>query len=374
MKTYLLVALCSISCMLFGSAPLPKEAHQSKLLPKAYQVIVIGGGGSGLVCAQKCTEDGFSTLVIDAPVELPIHTLFPVQNWPDSKKSTWIDILDKKRQDFEKSSGVFLARKALSITKNRGRFCIRTEKETFDGIVCVIATGKKFIPPPGQIGTQEPSHIILRLYNTDVFQSKDTVSIIGDDEQTLKSAIAVAQKVSKVFLFFPARANFSRELFESLSKYPNVSFVQVDRIIKTSNRRDACVVEYNRARSKYIQESSWVIFGNLWPPQSAIARYIVPCDSEGAVITYDSSGSTNSPGLFACGEVASTDFLSGLAAVSSGMSTGMNVCQYLREKGIQASVRPPPQTEQTSPTGPAHGPTGEKGPVEEKTKAELPHQ
>lgn len=316
------------------------QAVKNIPLKRSYQVIIIGGGPAGLSCGERCADFGFSTLVIDAPSETPIQHSFIVQNWPGMSGLSWEEILKKQREALEKSSGTIVYRKALSITRSGGMFVVRTDKETFEGNVCVIATGKKSIPPVCQISASEPPRIFFRIYTFDMFRSVDTVSVVGDDLQTIKTALNLAPRVSKIYLFTTNMLiHVPLDILQTLKNYPNVQFIQPERLIRASNQKGRCLLEYGLRNSKYVQESSYIVFANLYPPQSAIASHLLPIDSQGAIITHDDAGSTDSPGLFACGEVASNEFLLGITSASYGMSTGMNVCRYLQEKGEKVTVR-----------------------------------
>ena len=341
-RTLCLMLLCA-SCMTLEAQekkPIIKRADRLAL-QKSYQVIIVGGGPSGLSCGQRCAKYGFTTLVINTTPEKNLQSTFPVPNWPGLPNHSWSQIIDLLKTEFTKSGGTYFEGEVSSIEKSQNFFNVSVGKETLFCDMCVIATGKKPTDSECKIVPTQPSRTLMRFYNSDFLDSKDTVSLIGDDEHTLQVALEISNIANKVFILsHTGNLDVKASSMQALMNAPNVKFISYDRLLGITNQSKNCFVEYSKANSKLIQSSSWAIFTDLLPPQSEIANKLTQIDSKGAVVTCDTAGSTHTPGLYSCGEVSTGEFLTGAFSASMGGRTGAKICRELLENGVIPVLRP----------------------------------
>ncbi len=351
----LLIVLCSLL------APFCAYGQE---IQRSFAVIVIGGGPAGLACATACAKTGYPTLVCDEEKNGIFYPKLQVTNWPGHPAMTWQKTLEELRKDFIKNGGICAFTHVKAVTKNQGVFHITTDMGIFHAPAIVMATGKE--PPPLKtvITTEEPTRVLSRLYDESFLLSSDTAILIGNSEYTLTCAIRIAARIKRLYLFLQPPWKSSGSLKERIArKLPTITWVKSDRITAINSLKSRALIESLYKGSKNIQEASWVIFADEWTPQSSLVHSITSMDSSGAIITYADTGITPSSGLFACGEVASREFLNGISAAANGLNTSIAVCQYLLDRGPLPIPQIPPKEEAPPPPPPPQA--GSTGP--EKT-------
>ena len=166
-------------------------------------------------------------------------------------------------------------------------------------------------------------------------------------KELVENAIDAALRAKKVVLFLQRRWESSATpLVQTARKATNIIWTAYDAIVGLHGTKDSVMIEYMDRGSKFTHEASWAVISTDWIPNSFLVQMLVRCDSSGAIITSRSTGITSTPGLFACGEVASRHDLSGIAAAAEGRSTSSSVCQFLLDCGC---LPQPPKIEVKKP-------------------------
>jgi thioredoxin reductase len=347
-----------IFCFLFAS-----HYTYAQEIPKTFAVIIVGGGPAGLACATSCVKAGYPTLVCDEEKKGIFYPDFQVTNWPGHQAMNWQKTIEELQKDFTNHGGILAFTHVKAITKNQGIFHVTSDIGIFHSPAVVMATGK--LPPAIKpiVTTEQPTRILSRLYDESFLIPSDTAIIIGNSEYTLSTAIHVAARIKRVYLFLQPPWKSSGSVAERIArKLPTLTWIQSNTITAINSLKGKVIVEALSKGSKKPQEASWAIFAEDWTPQSSLVRGLAQHDSSGALITYDDTGITPSIGLFACGEVASHGFLSGIAAAANGLKSSVGVRQFLLDRCPLPFLRAAPKEETPPPTKPTQ-PAAETGPT-----------
>ena len=224
--------------------------------------------------------------------------------------------------------------RALSIKREAAGFLITTEGGTFHATAVVVATGRHPPPIPFKTIPAKPGRVLSRLWDESFLTQKDTVVIIGPGSAATESAIRAAVRAKRVFLFRQPLLPLDLSEEASIQRFPKISRLYGCRVTGIIEGKEETTVEYMKRGSKLILKATWVALAQEWVPNSEIVRTLVPCDSSYAIVVRGPEGLTSVPGLFACGEVSTTQPLLGILASAEGVQTAQGVCAYLAEGGV----------------------------------------
>ena len=336
----LFLVLCS---SLFSQPPIP-----------SYAVIVVGGGAAGLSCATECAKMGFSTLVLDHPLE-PLSPERSVTNWPGLQPQPWEKTIEGLRKEYERNGGEFQLAEVTKVARGANQFRLTTDKGQFQSVAVVIATGKQ--PPefPVAIPSQKPVRVFQRYWDFSPFTRDDSVIVIGNSTLGLKAAIQIGFRVNKVMLFMQPPWQPSGSTLERVAQnIDTISWMKADRFVSIIPQEKSVLLSYSRKGSTLTQKATWLVLSESWIPQVEPFKPFVQLDSSGAIVTQGETGSTKTPGVFACGDVASAEEMFGVQAAASGLRTSWPVALYLLEHGATtttpAPLPPPPEKGRGSKT------------------------
>jgi thioredoxin reductase (NADPH) len=322
---------------------------------KEYDVIVIGGGPSGLSAAILCQEFGFRTCIVDEkefppkpsappkPPETPPPTTEnteqsdkekippppPVTAHPGSESPQWISIKKILKESYLKAGGEFIQKKVTSFSQSQGIFNVSTEKDTFHTQSIVIATGRH---PQKLLSVKESfGRILHRLWNEKALSPKDTLFLIGQDEPLFKQAVMAASVSNNVFLF--PNKNNQMDLKPLLKSFPSITIVDNATIGNISASREGALLQYVKNKIKTYQKASYIILADSWEPSSELAENLA-LDSSKNIIASNNTFETSLKGVFACGEVIQSRLLTWIQAAAEGQEAGWAAVHYLIDNGI----------------------------------------
>lgn len=348
MKPFLL--FLAVFSSLFSQPPIP-----------SYALIVVGGGAAGLSCATECAKMGFSTLVIDTHHERqsPETT---VTNWPGMQPQGWGKAIEGLRKEYERNGGTFQQAEVTKVVRGANQFQLTTDQGPFQSVAVVIATGKRPPELPVGISSQKQVRVFQRYWDFAPFSPDDSVIVIGNSPLGLKAALQISFRVSKVMLFMQPPWQPSGSTLERLAQsFETISWMKADRFISIIPQDKSVLLSYSRKGSTLIQKASWIVFAEPWISQVGPFQPFVQLDSTGSIVTQGETGSTKTPGVFACGDVSSDQEVLGIQAAASGLRTSWPVALYLLEHGVTTTTPaplppPPPEKEKAPPKEPAKEP------------------
>ena len=317
-----------------------------------YAAVVIGGGPAGLSCAIECARTGYKTVLIDAPQEGIFAPALPVTNWPGFPSPHWRGAIGTLQMSYSRYGGVYAGTRALSIKRDLSGFLVTTEKVAFRAVSVIVATGRRPPAPPFKVVAAHSSRVLSRLWDESFLTQNEIVAVVGSGSQATESAIRAAARSRQVYLFRQPLLAMDPSEETLIEQVPRITRMYGSKVTGVIENKEGVTIEYMKHSSKLILKGNWVIIANEWTPNSEIARSLVPCDSAGAIIVQGLDGLTSVPGIFACGEVSSTQALQGVLASADGVRTALAVCSFLMRQGFlptpkQEEERAPPREEPT---------------------------
>ncbi len=298
-------------------------------------VVIIGGGPSGLAASIFTSLDGWDTLILEANwVGGQAEIAYTVSNYPGFLPGDGEILVENMTKQVTASppAGVgaeLIQEKVVQINTQDKR--VGTETEQYQAKAIIIATGstmqrlnikgeEKFIDKGVTYYAKRDAH---------KFNGKK-VLVVGGGNTTAKSAlVAKAAGANEVILIHRR---------DSLRAYPTmvrrlgkegveIKYTTEIEEIKGNGRVASVILKNNVTDEKNEIFIDWLVVCVGTEPDISLARE-ANLKIKGDFVSVDNEMMTNVQGIFACGEIIGTDRHI-ISSAASGAYAGMAVSKYL---------------------------------------------
>ncbi len=315
----------------------------NSLAETIWDVIVVGGGPSGLSCAIRAAEMGLHVLVLEARSGSRTATAgsMSVDGYPGFFSITRQELLDRMTKQAKYHATIKYAEKVSRfdlkseikrvITKiTRGEFF--TEEITYRGRTVLIATG--FLPSKlGVPGEKKFTNkgIYYSIPPGDITDKK--IAIIGHTSWTVRNALhcdASGADVTYLTLRdeIDAHPMLLRRLNESFVKvmyqHETVAFEGTDRLTKVIVKR---LTDGQRIP---VQVEMAIIISSKNRDRDLFFDSGLAITPQGTIIVNSMNQETNIPGVFAAGSATRGDSIVGVSA-AEGQKAAMEISRYISQ-------------------------------------------
>ncbi len=302
-----------------------------------YDVIIIGGGFSGLTAGIYSVRNGLKTALFEQSVfGGQIFNTNSVENYPCLEKISGYELSSKLTLQ-AKNSGVMLKNeKVISVnllTKNK---IVKTQNGEFYAKSVIIATGSS-PKKAGFTGEEEfTSKGVSYCYICDgpIYKDRE-VFVVGGGHSAVQACLYLSSIASKVNLVVRSNALRCPKNFENnlLSKN-NVEILYETNVSRVGGEEylDTVELKDKKKENNIIKKSSsqpygvFVLVGHK--PNSELFEKYVNVNPEGYIIANESC-KTNINGVFVCGDVRTKNIRQLVTATSDGATAAIEAGKYV---------------------------------------------
>lgn len=297
-----------------------------------YDIIVIGGGVSGMTSALYSLRNGKSVLLIESEsVGGQIAQSPKVENYPTIKQISGAKLSEDLFDQISDLGVDFEFDKIESIEKVDNVFTLKGEFGEYQSKAVIIATGVK--------------HRKLRLPNEDdlighgvyycalcdgPFYTGKEVTLIGDGNTALQYALLLSDICSKVNLVIMFDKFFGDgTLVNAVEKRDNISITRNAKTIELMGDKELKGIKFERDdKSTFVIENTplFVAIGQV--PDNARFSNLADLDKWG-YFDSDESTATRTEGLFVAGDCRRKNVRQVTTAIGDGAVAGTSACNYL---------------------------------------------
>lgn len=297
-----------------------------------YDIIVIGGGVSGMTSALYSLRNGKKVLLIEGEsVGGQIAQSPKVENYPTIKQTSGAKLSEDLFDQISDLGVDFEFDKIESIEKVDNVFTLKGEFGEYQAKAVIIATGVK--------------HRKLRLPNEDdligrgvyycalcdgPFYTGKEVTLIGDGNTALQYALLLSDICSKVNLVIMFDKFFGDgALVNAVEKRDNIIITRNAKTIELIGDKELQGIKFERDdKSTFVIENTplFVAIGQV--PDNARFSNLADLDKWG-YFDSDETTATKTAGLFVAGDCRKKNVRQVTTAIGDGAVAGTSACNYL---------------------------------------------
>jgi len=303
-----------------------------------FDVIIIGGGPSGLTAAIYCSRRGLKTLVVSRDIGGQITKTNEIENYPGFDHISGVE-LGKKFFDQAKKFGTeFIFDEAKEIKKKADGFEIRMMRKSFESKTIILAFGKKprELGVPGEEELKGRGVSYCATCDAPFFKNK-IVTIVGGGNSALDAAIVSSEIAKQVFLIHRGPEFKGEEiLIDKIKTASNIKTIMNDEISEITGKDK---VEAVKLKSGQEIPTDGVIVEVGYVIDRSLVSGLVELDKLNQVVI-DKFQSTSVPGIFASGDLTETPYKQIVISAGEGAKAALSAFDYIQKisgkKGIAA--------------------------------------
>ncbi len=323
-------------------AKIAKSENKQKSKHEQYDLIIIGAGVSGLAGAMYAGRMNMKTMIIgDVPVGGVITLTDTVENYPGFKKLTGYELAEKIKEHALEYQITLEEDKVVKVEKLSNGFTVSTDaKKIFHAKTIIFATGTKH-RELGVTGEKEFANRGVHtcaLCDGAMYKGK-VVAVIGGSDSAAKEALLLTQWAKKVFIIYRGekiRAEpINGKRIEQKIKEGKIEIITATNLKEIKGEKTVKSVVFDKpykGKNEFLLDGVFVEIGAI--PLSDLAKSLGVQTNEKGEIIIDKNAKTNTPGVFAAGDVCDTRFKQAIIGVAEAVLAVYSAYTYVNENEV----------------------------------------
>ena len=297
-----------------------------------YDIIVIGGGVSGMTSALYSLRNGKKVLLIEGEaVGGQIAQSPKVENFPSTKQISGAKLSDDLFEQISALGVDFEFDKIEGITKEKDIFIVKGEFGEYQSKAVIIATGVKHrkLKLPNEENLIGHGVYYCALCDGPFYNGKE-VTLIGDGNTALQYALLLSDICSKVNLVIMFDKFFGDEaLVKVVESRKNIEITRNSKTVELIGDTELKGIKFERIDgSTFVIENTplFVAIGQV--PDNQKFANLAELDALG-YFDSDESTTTKTKGLFVAGDCRKKGIRQLSTAIGDGAVAGTSACNYI---------------------------------------------
>ncbi|MFA6755887.1 MAG: FAD-dependent oxidoreductase [Bacilli bacterium] len=298
-----------------------------------YDVIIIGAGVGGMTAALNALRGGKSCLILEKEnVGGQIANSPRVENIPGTKEISGQEFSDKLFEQIDALGCKFELEDVLEVSKNGNEFIVKTNYNTYESLVVIIATGSKH----RKIGVPREDELVGKGISycavcDGAFYNGEDVAIIGDANTALQYALLQANTSPKVYLLTLFNKFFADDiLVKRVLEKKNIIVEHNLNLIELVGKNEISSIKLEDTKTHEIKEFNvkccFICVGQI--PDNNRFKNIVDLDKQGYIIANELC-ETKTSGLYAIGDCRVKKMRQVITACSDGAIAAIQATNYI---------------------------------------------
>lgn len=308
-----------------------------------YDLIIVGGGPAGITAGIYAARKKLDTLLISKDFIGQTGKAFLVENYPGFKKIQGFQLIEKFNKHLRKFKiDINEGEEVIKIKKEKdGFFEIRTsQKDRYSARAIIIASGRDPRPleVPGEKEFLGRGVSYCLICDGPMFSGK-TVAVVGGGNSGFEGALDLVRFCPKVYILEVGSKVLADEINQERARVTKKIEVICNAKVKKIKGRDFVnsLIYQDQISQKNIEisvEGIFVEIGSI--PATGFVKGLVDFNEEDEIKINPKTCATETPGLFAAGDVTDVRDKQIIVAAGEGAKAALSAYDYLqknRKKG-----------------------------------------
>ncbi len=308
-----------------------------------YDVIIIGGGGTGLTAAIYTSRANLKTLLFERLTpggQIALTDL--VENYPGFPEGIMGADISMRMESQAKKYGTEIAyEEVVSASRNGAHFQIKTAKGVYESRSVIVAAGASFrtLGVPGERELTGKGVSYCATCDGAFFKNKEIV-VVGGGDSALQEGLFLTRFVSKLTVIHRRDQLRAGVILQERAKAnPKIEFMwdSVVTAIEGKGKVEKVRVKHvkTQAERDFRTDGVFVFIGH--DPTTKFLNGFVALDEKGYVKA-NGSYETSVPGVFVGGEARAGATRQLVSACGEGCAAALKVQSYLEKQELASNV------------------------------------
>lgn len=296
-----------------------------------YDLIIIGGGPAGLTAAVYAIRKRLNVLLISKDLGGKTNFRLALPWIEDYQVIRGLEIVSKFRNELEYLDFARHIEAVEKVEKKGEHFVVKTRGGAeLEAKAVIVATGARQVrmDVPGEKEFTMRGLCYSALSYAPLFIDKSVV-VIGDEDLALRSAGELATVARSVTMVCANDKLLDTPLGHKLQRAGNVNILKDCQIVEVKGDEYARKLVLKDKSGKLKEfEADGMFVEKALTPNTDMVKGLVELDAQGRIIV-DNACRTNTPGLFAAGDVTNNYAEQVLIAIGEGAKAALSAYDYL---------------------------------------------
>ncbi|MBT4850228.1 FAD-dependent oxidoreductase [Candidatus Parcubacteria bacterium] len=301
-----------------------------------YDIVIIGGGPSGLTAAIYTTRRSLKTLVISKDIGGQLSLTDDVENYPGFESIGGMDLSVKFQQQAAKTGTEFLFEEVVSLEKKENgdtKFSVKTasgKEINAKAVILGFGLTPRNLGVPGEIELTGKGVTYCATCDGPLYRGK-VVVVVGGGNSALDAAEYMSKLAKKVYMLV-RKDKFRGEqiLAKKVHDAENIEVVfQVNaKEIKGTDKVESLVYATDDGKETEIDvDGVFIEIGHI--AKTDWLKDVVDRTERGEIkISIDNE--TNQPGIFAAGDVTEITYKQAVISAGEGCKAALQAYRYIQ--------------------------------------------
>jgi len=300
-----------------------------------HDIIIIGGGPSGLSAALYGARAGKDTLLFERMfVGGQMATTSMIENYPGVQSISGMELAMSMENQAKSFGAKILYEEAISVELDKINKIVKTNNATYMAKTIILAMGAspQELGVPGEKELRGMGVSYCATCDGAFFRDKVTV-VVGGGNTAVEDAIFLSGFCKKVYLIH-RRDSFRAEaiLQEKASSTQNIEFILNTTVeeIKGTQHVEGLILKNVKTNDIKTLEVDGIFIGIGTKPNSELINGIIEANNNGYINT-DNSMQTNIFGVYAAGDIREKMTRQVVTASADGAAATQSAIRYINE-------------------------------------------
>ena len=303
-----------------------------------YDVVIIGGGPAGCSCALYTSRSSLKTCILDKNQNVgALAITHKIANYPGfSQEISGADLLKAMREQAISYGCEYVQTQVYGVDLSSDIKTVYTPEGEFQGRTLVLATGAmgRTSSLPGESEFLGRGVSYCATCDAAFYKGED-VGVYGSNQEAIDEALVLTKFASTVHWITNTKPKKSIIGAEKLLASPSVRYWERTRLLSIHGNAEGVeeieLKPSSETSSVNLKVSGVFVYATGTLPITDFLHGQVPVNSEGGIKVGENM-ETESPGVWAIGDIRNTPYKQAIVACSDGCIAAMSIDKFLNQR------------------------------------------